>query len=236
MTRFLTARLALIPFLRPDNLAIAAEVCSGMIFDNSAWSAFTKGLTIDFAEYTRWVDEWHRHPRFDWALIPDVIDGDEAANDALLRDWPAHLPGVPVWHLHESLGRLERLCREWPTVALGSSGQWATLKTRSWWRRMDEAMKVCCDGEGRPLAKLHGLRMLDPAIFAHLPLASGDSTNAAVNGGARKRFGMYPAPTTGSRCQTIAERIEAFNSPAVYTSYDYDGPTQDDFFLTLEAA
>jgi len=43
------------------------------------------------------VEEWRRHPGFDWAIIPDVIDGDEAANDALVTAWPfGMVVGVPV--------------------------------------------------------------------------------------------------------------------------------------------
>jgi hypothetical protein len=55
----------------------------------------------------------------DWCVIPDVSDGDEAANDALLAEWG--LPGeisVPVYHLHESLERLARLVDTYPRVAL----------------------------------------------------------------------------------------------------------------------
>jgi hypothetical protein len=81
---------------------------------------------------------------------------------------------------------------------------------------MSEAMDAICDEHGRPLAKLHGLRMLNPAIFTLLPLTSGDSTNAAVNCGSIKRFGMYLPPTAAQRAAVIAERIEAHNSAPVW--------------------
>jgi len=53
-----------------------------------------------------------------------VIDGDEKANDILIREWPFGIRGVPVCIYHESLGRLSGLCERWPRVALGSSGDW----------------------------------------------------------------------------------------------------------------
>ena len=146
-----------------------------------------------------------------------MIDGDEAANDALLDEWPKALRGVPVWHLHESLERLQQLASHWPTVAFGSSGQWRTPGTAAWWTRMGSAMDAICDDKGRPACKLHGLRMLDPAIFQHLPFASADSTNAAVNGGSISRFGMYPPPTAGQRAEVIASRIETHNSACAWT-------------------
>ncbi|MCC0497252.1 hypothetical protein LJG12_22720 [Pseudomonas aeruginosa] len=190
--RFLAGRHALVPFPRQDDIAIVAEVCQSFCFDNGAFSVWKKGGTLDIEGYLRWVDDWRRHPGFDWALIPDVIDGDEADNDRLLEQWPEQLPGVPVWHLHESLERLQRLASVWRTVALGSSGQWATPGTAPWWKRISAAMNSICDAYGRPTCRLHGLRMLDPKIFGRLPFASADSTNAAVNGGSISRFGIYP--------------------------------------------
>lgn len=214
--RFLRGRRALVPFPRPDDVAIVADVCQAFVFDNGAFSAWTRGERLDVDGYVAWCEQWHRHPGFDWALIPDVIDGDESDNDALVRAWPRFIRGVPVWHLHESLERLARLAREWPTVALGSSGQWRTPGTASWWQRMAEAMDAICDEAGRPACRLHGLRMLDQDIFTKLPLTSADSTNATVNSGSLDRFGMYLPPTAAQRAEVIAERIEAHNSAAVW--------------------
>lgn len=75
-------------------------------------------------------------------------------------------------------------------------------------------MNELCDDEGRPPCRLHGLRMLDPQVFSRLPLASADSTNAAVNSGSLDRFGSYVPPTASQRAAVIAERIEAHNSAA----------------------
>lgn len=214
--RFLAGRHALVPFPRQDDVAIVAEVCQSFCFDNGAFSAWKKGGTLDVESHLRWVDDWRRHPGFDWALIPDVIDGDEADNDRLLEQWPEHLPGVPVWHLHESIERLVRLASNWKTVAFGSSGQWRSPGTAAWWKRMAAAMDAICNDQGRPMCRLHGLRMLDPAIFTRLPFASADSTNAAVNGGSISRFGMYAPPTAGQRASVIADRIEAHTSAPIW--------------------
>lgn len=134
--KFLAGRHALVPFPRKDDLGIVADVCKSFVFDNGAFTVWKKGGQVDVEGYTRWVEDWHRHPGFTWALIPDVIDGDEEANDDLVRQWPEELRGVPVWHLHESLERLQRLARCWRTVALGSSGQWSSPGTGAWWKRM----------------------------------------------------------------------------------------------------
>ena len=214
---FLAGRHALIPFPRPEDLWTVAETCQSFCLDNGAFTAWKSGEPItNWSPYYRMVELCLGHPAFDWAIIPDVIDGDEAANDSLLKEWPhGNFYGVPVWHMHESIDRLARLCFEWPRVALGSSGEYATVGTRKWWERMAEAMgQICVNGV--PAAKLHGLRMLDPAVFHRLPLASADSTNAVRNSSNHARYGMYSPPSAGARMSIIADRIEAHQSAAVW--------------------
>lgn len=203
-------RDAMVSFFAPDAIETCAEICRSVVLDNGAFSAWRAGRPVEnWSAYYSWVDKWHRHPSVLWACIPDVIDGDEDANDELIERWPHGSFGVPVWHLHESMERLHRLAICFGTVALGSSGQYAEVGTTSWWHRMSEAMSEVCDEEGRPKVKLHGLRMLDPTVLAHLPLASGDSTNCGRNIGIDNAWKGTYAPTSRSvRAIVIMDRIE----------------------------
>lgn len=219
--RFLIGRHALVPFAYPGDLGAVCEYAQSFVLDNSAFTHWKKGGNVDVPDYHAWVDSVALHPCLDWVLIPDKIDGTESENVEMVTTWlrmGCRAKSVPVWHLHESLDWLDYLVTHFQTVALGSSGKWATPGTDAWWVRMADAMKTICDDGGRPRCKLHGLRMLDPAIFQHLPLASADSTNAAVNGGAVSRFGMYPAPTSAQRSAVIADRIEQYNSASHWVS------------------
>jgi len=208
----LAGRHAMVSYAHPQQTALIAEVCQSFTMDNGAFSAWKTGAKVDWCGYYEWVGEWMRHPGFDWALIPDVIDGDERANDELVENWPLGSIGVPVWHMHESLARLERLAHEWPRVCIGSSGEYATVGVVSWWVRMTAALRVVCDREGRPICKLHGLRMLNPEVFSRLPLASADSTNIGQNIGIDQAWrGNYMPPTKEARAQVMRERIEAHN-------------------------
>lgn len=217
---FMRRRFFLIPFLRPEDIGAVAEYSVGFCLDNSAFTAWKQGDAIDWREYVDFCEQWHRHPRFHFALIPDVIDGDEAENDALLTKWykwtKRKIDGVPVWHLHESLERLGRLMVGHSRVALGSSGEYQTPGSERWHKRMREAMSVLCDSEGRPKVKIHGLRMLATDIVKRYPFASADSTNVAQNKEMVARFGMYKPPSTEQRAANIADRIEAVNSPATF--------------------
>lgn len=207
-------RHAFVSFAHPQQLELAAEICQSFALDNGAFSLWKKGGgLIDVPAYVAWVDQWRRHPGFDWALIPDVIDGDEYANDLMLaryREAGGDLLGsVPVWHLHESIERLRRLCHAWPRVALGSSGEYRQPNTQKWWQRIGAAMDAICDDLGRPPCKLHGLRMLNPTVFSQLPLASADSTNVAINIGYEHRWtGPYSGIGKDTRALVLCDRIE----------------------------
>ena len=131
--------------------------------------------------------------------------------------------GAPVWHLHESLDRLEKLANCYVRVCLGSSGEYSTVGTNAWWSRMAEAMRIICDDQGKPICKLHGLRMLDPNVFGKFPFASADSTTIGRNVGIDKRWtGSYAPPTKESRAQILRARIEAYNSPSTWNFYQVE--------------
>lgn len=193
-------------------LGLAVEVCQSFALDNGAFSAWSANRPVhDWRPFYEWAGECRRIPSCDFAVIPDVIDGTEEQNDALIAECP--LPrhfAAPVWHMHESLERLERLAAGWPRICIGSSGEFKVVGSADWWRRMAEAMARLCDDEGRPLVRIHGLRMLDPRIFGRVPLASADSTNIARNIGIDKAWrGSYPPPTKESRAAVMRARLEA---------------------------
>lgn len=208
----------------PEQLKLVLSVCQSFAVDNGAFSAWKSGNPVaDWTRYYAWVAELHRYPNFDFAVIPDVIDGDEQANDALLAEWPwkarhAHV-GAPVWHMHETIDRLERLAHEWPRICIGSSGEYSTVGNQRWWGRMAEAMNAITDKQGLPITKIHGLRMLNVEVFQHLPLASADSTNIAQNVGIDSRWsGAYAPSSKATRALILRERIEAFQSATFWNA------------------
>lgn len=212
---FLRGRHAMVSFAHPCQLSLALDCCASVALDNGAFSLWKAngGRGYDEATYERyasWVGTLANEPALAWAVIPDAIGGTDEDNDRLVEAWPVELRpvGVPVWHLHEPVERLSRLCAEWPRVALGSSGAYSTPGNTAWWGRMGEAMSAVCDESGRPRARLHGLRMLSEGIVSRLPLASADSTDAVRNARSISRFGTYVPTTEAQRAGIIADRIE----------------------------
>lgn len=215
----ITGGHAFVSFIDTHPLGLAVEVCQSFAIDNGAFSAWRTGRPVaDWAGFYEWADMCRRIPSCDFAVIPDVIDGDEDANDALVREWPMpkHF-GAPVWHMHESLDRLDNLAAQFPRICIGSSGDYATVGNAIWWKRMADVMDMVCDSEGRPYVKLHGLRMLNPKVFTKLPFASADSTNIARNTGIDKAWrGTYVPATKEARARVMRERIEINTAPATW--------------------
>ena len=220
----LAGRHALVSFATPEQIVLVAEVCRSFILDNGAFTFWKNGAAPDWQAYLRMVLDWHQHPAFDWCLIPDVIDGTEEDNDDLLRWWEQNMKyrpeiGVPVWHLHESLSRLQTLATWHQRIAIGSSGEFATIGTRRWWSRMAEAMTTICQ-DGKPETKIHGLRMLDPEIFTRFPFSSADSSHIARSIGIDSKWtGSYRPATKASRGIVLAERVEALQSAPTWDSH-----------------
>lgn len=226
---------AFVSGVAPRGFAVMLTVAQSFAVDNRAFPAWRSGEPIeDWEPYYAWIAEIYRYPAFDFAVVPDVIDGDETANDALVSAWPwresAPWIGAPVWHLNESLARLERLALAWPRVCLGSAGEFAAVGTARWFTRMAEAMAVVCDRDGRPVCKLHGLRMLAPDVFRYFPFASADSTNIARSIGIDSRWrGPYAPASREARAQIVRERIEAFQAPCLWR-HEF-APIQSDLLL-----
>lgn len=198
---------AMVSFANQQQLHLAFEKAQGVALDNGAFTLWKKNETVDVAAYAEWVTVWLRHPAFEWAIIPDIIDGAEDANDDLIEQWPFPLElSVPVWHLNESIGKLESLVDWFPRVAIGSAGEYAEIGTQKWWGRISEAMEVACDSDGMPKAKLHGLRQMDPEVFSAIPYHSVDSTNCARNIGIDSRWtGPYVPPSKDIRAMVIRD-------------------------------
>lgn len=216
---------AFVSFISPQQLNVVTEVCQSFSVDNGAFSAWSKGEPItDWNPYYDWVLEVSKFPNFDWAIIPDVIDGTEQDNDELLRLCPLSKEiSAPVWHMHESFERLQRLCSEYRIVCLGSSGEYAAVGTNKWKQRIGEAFDLICDEHGFPPCKLHGLRMLNPKLFSKMPLSSADSTTVGRNVGMDKQWGSGRLQPRNKEVRGIVlkDRIETYNGASRWLGWEY---------------
>lgn len=168
-----------VSFSAPGDLAECHRIGQTVMLDNGAYNAWKQGGTPDWEAWAEWVEPWLDYPTT-WAVLPDVIDGDETDNDRLLAEY-AWLTSAtaPVWHLHESITRLQRLCDTYSRVCFGSSGVYSTVGTEPWRRRVTEAFDAIASPAGR-VPWIHMLRGMSMSgdVF---PFASVDSTDVARN-------------------------------------------------------
>lgn len=181
-----------------------------------------KKRVVDWNEYYEFVKKWMNHPRFSFAVIPDVIGGTSEENDALIEEWPhGNIIGAPVYHFSEPDERFIRLCHEFPRVCIGSMGEYDAKRPRACRAKLRDLIRHVVDKNGYPITKLHGLRMLNADIFRHIPLSSADSTNVARNIGIDKSWSKsaYAPASKETRASILVERIESYNSAS---SLNYD--------------
>lgn len=162
----------------PAQVKTCHELGQSVMLDNGAFSVWKRGHVPDWDGYYKWCDKWLECPTT-WAVIPDVIEGEEDDNDLLCRAWPFRERGAPVWHMHESWHRLLSLLHTFPRVCIGSSGQFAQVMSKAWQRRMDAAWREI-DGRFKRTPNVHMLRGLQ-LVRERWPFVSVDSTDIARN-------------------------------------------------------
>lgn len=174
----LAGRNFCVSFATPSQVRTVHEIGQSVMLDNGAFTIWQQGGVADWDAWAAWVEPWLDY-RTTWCVLPDVIDGTEEENDELLR-YCWHIPGAPVWHLHESLERLKRLCNDTNRVCFGSSGQYADVGSAAWQRRTEQAFNAISDGAGRVTNWIHMLRGMKMA-GSHYPFASVDSASVGRN-------------------------------------------------------
>ena len=201
-----------------------------LLVDNGAYSAWRSGaiksnglFDDDFTywdKFAYWAADLLKRCPQAVVVLPDVIDGDEASNDALIHEFIAQANDLglkiprdrtmPVWHLHESLDRLKYLVAcEYSFIAFGSSGQYAKCGTPEWHDRIKAAFAAIDEEcrEGGFVSKRPWIHMMRAQSFAdQYDFDSSDSCNVAVNHCYRKKDGEGHVQRMAER---IASRIHA---------------------------
>lgn len=206
-----------VSFAAPFDIEPCLKIGQSVLMDNGAFSVWRRGIkTPDWNRYYTWVESKLNHPH--WAIVPDVIDGSESDNDALVSQWPlSRRMAAVVWHTNESIERLLRLAEsDFGYICFGSTKEYQPGSIK-WDHRMDEAFsELECRGL-RPWT--HMLRGLSQT-GRRWPFASADSTNVARN---------YKRNRTPARL--MAEDIDKTQCPIFYNP-QHDNPNLQRFYLS----
>ena len=198
-----------VSFAAPNDADWCLANGQSVMWDNGAFSAFTKGAAFDEAGYIKWVGPRLGHPH--WAIVPDVIDGTEDQQREMVARWPfSRELSAPVWHMGLSFDWLLELADAWPKICFGSTAAYWQVGSVSWERRCDEAWNAMEKRGLRPW--VHMLRGLS-LCGDRWPFASADSCNVAVNFKGDSRRG------TGPICpERMARRIDSIQCPIRWTA------------------
>lgn len=186
-----------------------------VMWDNGAFSFYTRGEPTDWNAYYEWLEPRLGHPH--WAVIPDIIGAGWRENADLVLQWPFRKElAAPVWHLDEPISSLLYFSEAgYGRVCFGSAGQYWQIGSESWERRMDEAFNSLAQNGTLPWT--HMLRGLN-LCGDRWPFASADSVNVARN---YKDYSTCP--------ERMARRIDAVQCPITWNMR----PEQEDLFCEV---
>jgi hypothetical protein len=199
-----------VSFADPRDVDVCHRIGQSVMLDNGAFTNWKQGTATDWDAWAEWAEPWLAY-KTTWAILPDSITGDEHENDLLMSRYAWELSGfgrlMPVWHLHESLERLSRITDSFGWVAFGSSGQYATIGTDAWERRVTKAFDTLVNEFGI-VPWVHMLRGMAMSEW-HFPFASVDSTDIARN---------HNRPHNNTR--KMADRWDSLQCPPTWTVHE----------------
>ncbi len=209
----LAGRHFCVSFADSRDIAVCHDIGQSVMIDNGAYTYWQRNRIQNtvrtWSAYYTWVRPWLDY-QTTWCVIPDLIDGSEQENDAMIQEWCSKVGmlgfrAAPVWHIHESIDRLWHLVAGWPRVCFGSSGDYAQVGSPRWNNRMNAVFNEICRGSGTPPAWIHMLRgmSLSGSIY---PFASVDSTDIARN-----------HEQVQGRAPRMAHSWDGINNPARWT-------------------
>lgn len=162
-----------------ERVDLALHLCQGVMWDSGAFTIWRSGQgALDVRAYYDWLEP--RISPVHWAVVPDVIGGDDREQRELIRSWPFRKDyGAAVWHMGLPIYYLLELADTWPRICFGSSAEYAVVGSEPWERRCDEAFNALARRH-RWLPWIHMLRGMD-LNGTRWPFASTDSAVVARN-------------------------------------------------------
>lgn len=205
-----------VSFANPGDADWCLRYAQSVMWDSGAFTAHTKGREVDWNKYYSWLEK--KLGGENWAVVPDVIGGDQSQQKKLVRTWPyPKSAGAPVWHMGLDISYLLQIAEKWPRICFGSSDQYWQVGSDAWRRRADEAFNALAIRGHLPWLKVHMLRGLS-LCGDRWPFSSADSVNVARN---FKDTNICP--------DRMMSRIDAVQSPISWIARENPEPEVDMF-------
>lgn len=176
------------PLTKADKLGYKID----LILDSGAYSAWTRGDSIDIKEYIKFAKACEEHVSavVNLDTIPGVAgrkrtpEETEAAarksyeNLQVMKD--AGVAAMPVFHQGENQQHLLKLLEDGePYIGISPSGD--QIKFNDDWLR--ECFDLCTNTKGEPIVKTHGFGVSSTRALMRYPWYSADSATWALKSG-----------------------------------------------------
>lgn len=149
-----------------------------LFLDSGAFSAFTKGITIDIQDYIQFIKD--NQDVIETYANLDVI-GDPAGtldNQEIMER--AGLNPLPCFHYGEDIDYLKYYLSKHEYIALGGMVPISTADLIPW---LDDIFGYhICDDQGYPKVKIHGFGLTSLKLMLRYPWYSVDSTSWVMTG------------------------------------------------------
>lgn len=209
-----------------------------LFLDSGAYSAFTKGVEIEIADYIRFIKD---HDVELYANLDDIKSWKKTAKNQQIME-RVGLEPLPAWHMLEPFDVLEQYAKDYEYVAIGF-GRSKSAK--------DRGATASSIFEHFPDTKFHMFAITQPKLMIDYPFYSVDSTTWLNSG----KYGALITPwqyvnvgksiarghfSTFSREDQIRWQtylmLAGFNIRDILKDYDVRLRYSAKYFLMLEAA
>lgn len=147
------------------------------ILDSGAFSAYTKGVTIDIDAYCDFIKE---HEDFiDHYIVLDVIGCAEKSLENQKYMENRGLKPLPVFHQGDNWSYLEHYIKNYEYVCISPLSYSAGGESMVTW--LDKVFsEYICDKDGYPKVKTHGLGLTTVNMLIRYPWYSVDSASGKL--------------------------------------------------------
>ena len=151
-----------------------------LFIDSGAFSAWSKGITIDINEYIKFIKKYQKYLSY-YANL-DVIGNPEATWQNQKKMEVSGLTPMPCFHFGEDIKYLTKyyLTGNYEYLALGGMVGRNSKELVEW---LDNLFSnYLCDKQGMPILKIHGFGMTSFNLMMRYPWFSVDSTSWIICG------------------------------------------------------
>lgn len=143
-----------------------------LFIDSGAYSASTKGATIDMHAYVQFLRRWDKY--IDVAASLDVLSSPEQSWANQLAMEAMGVKPLPCFHLGEDPKWLVRYVERYDYIALGGLVGTSPSQQAMW---LDDIWKNYLTNDGEAIVRVHAFGVTSPHVMQRYPWFSVDSTS-----------------------------------------------------------